>query len=228
MCTLSWILHDHGYEVFFNRDEQRTRQKALLPTLNKINGTIMPIDPEGQGTWIASNLRGLTLCLLNNYQKQDEMDSTLKYLSRGQLIPELINTETTKPSALSRHLENLHLQSYMPFFLCVFPENLSNNSNSISFYQWDGHQLTTEKVEQPFISSGILLTQVQNSRHQVFKVITSETRNSRGHINYHSSHLPEKSFSSVCMHREDARTQSLTHISVGEKIVFRYHDGATL
>lgn len=225
MCTLSWILHNHGYEIFFNRDEQRTRQKATPPILDKFTGTIMPIDPEGEGTWIASDLRGLTLCLLNNYQKQAEMDPNVNYQSRGQLVRELINNQDIKLSDIFLHIEKLHLKNYLPFFLCVFPDDLSTDTNSISILQWDGQLLTKELVTQPFISSGVLFSQVQQTRRDVFTEITGYTGNSQDHIKYHSSHLPKKGFSSVCMHREDARTQSLTHISVSNDIVFRYHDG---
>lgn len=225
MCTLSWILNDHGYEVFFNRDEQRTRLKAIPPTLDKITSTIMPIDPEGKGTWITSNLRGLTLCLLNNYQKQAEMDPNNNYQSRGQLVRELINNQEIKSADLFQHIKSLHLQNYLPFYLCIFPDDLSTNTNSISILQWDGQELTKELANQPFISSGVLLSQVQQTRRDAFTEITTGTGAPQDHINYHSSHLPEKGFSSVCMHREDARTQSLTHISVSTNIVFRYHDG---
>ena len=225
MCTLSWILHNHGYEVFFNRDEQRTRQKATQPTLDKITGAIMPIDPDGKGTWITSNLSGLTLCLLNNYQKQAEMDTNINYQSRGQLVRELIENQQIKPADFFLHIKSLHLKNYLPFFLCVFPDDLSRNTNSINILQWDGQRLTKELAIQPFISSGVLLSQVLQTRGDAFKKLTGGAGNSRGHINYHSSHLPEKGFSSVCMHREDARTQSLTHITVSNDIVFRYHDG---
>lgn len=221
MCTLSWILNKKGYEVFFNRDEQRSRPKALPPSLDTNTGTIMPVDPLGQGTWIATNSHGMTLCLLNNYQKQADMNPALTYLSRGKLIPNLANTEIN----IFLKLKQLDLKNYLPFFLCIFPDELNKNNLCISIYQWDGTRLTQEPVEQPFISSGIFLPQVKKSRLETFRQLVGFNDDTREHISYHSSHLPDKSHASVCMHREDARTQSLSHISVSDEIIFRYHDG---
>ncbi len=70
MCTVSWLLHDAGYEVFFNRDEQKGRAIANPPAVFDREGTryMMPVDPDGGGTWIAMNQHGLSLCLLNYYQ----------------------------------------------------------------------------------------------------------------------------------------------------------------
>lgn len=221
MCTLSWLLHDNGYDVFFNRDEQRTRQKAILPALNSEQNAIMPIDPQGQGTWIASNRRGMTLCLLNNYQKQASISQSAKYVSRGQLIPDLINLNNN----IEQNLKALNLSHYQAFFLCAFPAGLTNKQNSIAIYQWDGNMLTQEKAQQPFISSGVLLPQVQQTRSAAFTQIVGQKNTPAEHLAYHASHLPEKGYSSVCMHREDASTQSLCHISVKQDITFRYHDG---
>jgi len=221
MCTLSWILNEHGYEVFFNRDEQRTRAKAIPPFLDKNFGTIMPVDPQGKGTWIATNLHGMTLCLLNNYQRQAEMNPSFSYLSRGKLVLELSGTTNN----IDLKLEQLELKNYLPFFLCVFPDSLSSSNEAISIYQWNGTQLTQEQVEQPFISSSVFLAQVKKSRQTTFRQLTGTNGGTLEHIAYHSSHLPEKSHASVCMHREDACTQSLCHISVSNEIIFRYHDG---
>lgn len=182
----------------------------------------MPVDPQGEGTWIATNLHGMTLCLLNNYQKQAEMNPDLTYLSRGKLIPELVCTS----NSINTELEQLSLENYMPFFLCVFPGNLNKSTHSISIFQWDGDQLTQEQAEQPFISSGVFLHQVQKARRDTFTKIIADSANTQMHLAYHASHLPEKNHASVCMHRKDAHTHSLSHISVNDEVTFRYHDGA--
>ncbi|GAA6173401.1 hypothetical protein NBRC116592_30710 [Colwellia sp. KU-HH00111] len=70
MCTLAYLLHENGYEIFFNRDEQRARSPAILPAFYSSINAIFPVDPQGKGTWIAVNQQGLTLALLNNYQAQ--------------------------------------------------------------------------------------------------------------------------------------------------------------
>jgi len=223
MCTLSWLLNHQGYEVFFNRDEQRARSEAIPPALIKQYKAIMPVDPQGQGTWIATSVNGMTLCLLNNYQQQTPVENYRTYTSRGQLILQLIKIQ--QADKLRTQIETLDLSNYQPFFIYLFPADLNKRNTSIYAYQWNGKQLLPQVAEQPFISSAVLLQQAQQSRKQIFKDIITVKASARLYLAYHSSHLPEKGALSVCMHRDDARTQSLSHISVNEKIIFRYHNG---
>lgn len=223
MCTLTWLLNDYGYDIFFNRDEQRTREKSEAPRIFKQYSAIMPIDPQGKGTWIASNFYGMSLCLLNNYQKQTPATNGKTFTSRGQLIIKLIQLHD-KDNVLAA-LKRINLEEYQPFFLCIFPNNLNIKNDSVYIYQWDGERLTQEPAKQPFISSAILLDPVQSSRQQVFNDIVHHSNDIDNHLAYHASHLPEKSAFSTCMHRDDARTQSFCHISVNDHIAFNYHDG---
>jgi len=223
MCTLSWLLNDQGYEIFFNRDEQRTRPEAIPPALIKQYAAIMPIDPQGKGTWIATSTHGMTLCLLNNYQQQAMIENKKKYNSRGQIIPQLIKTQ--QADNLCSQLETLDLNNYLPFFLYIFPADLNKKNASVYAYQWNGKQLSPQATEQPFISSAVQLQQAQHSRKQIFRDIITTKASARLYLAYHASHLPEKGALSVCMHRDDARTQSLSHISVSNDILFRYHNG---
>ncbi|MBI4909752.1 MAG: hypothetical protein HY820_39405, partial [Acidobacteria bacterium] len=64
---MSWLHDTDGYQVLCNRDEKKTRRKALPPVVNTRQGVryIAPADGDHGGTWIAVNDRGLTLCLLN-------------------------------------------------------------------------------------------------------------------------------------------------------------------
>ena len=68
MCTLTNLLNDIGYELFCNRDKQRSRLPAIPPKFNQARNAIYPVDPQGEGTWLAVNQQGLTLVLLNYYQ----------------------------------------------------------------------------------------------------------------------------------------------------------------
>lgn len=69
MCTITWLTRDNGYELFFNRDELRSRQRAAPPQLHQDSKIryLAPIDSDAGGTWISANQFGLSLCLLNNY-----------------------------------------------------------------------------------------------------------------------------------------------------------------
>jgi hypothetical protein len=69
---------------------------------------------------------------------------------------------------------------------------------------------------------------VKAARKQLFTDMNlMESKSVDDYIRYHSSHMPNRSKESVCMHREDANTISLSHVSVSEQSVsFRYADGS--
>ena len=223
MCTLSWLVNAQGYEVFFNRDEQRSRVKAEPPAYDTVTDSIMPIDPQGGGTWIAVNANGITLCLLNNYQAAAQIKKG-NHKSRGSLIPLLLEFKTH--DEILQCLYRIEMKDYLPFWLCIFPHDFKKDNESIDCYKWDGDVLTVDKPEQPVVSSAVSLTEVQQKRGSLFNKTMKSISNTEKHLSYHSSHLPEKGKFSVCMHREDAHTQSLSHIVVGDTIIFRYQDEA--
>ncbi len=227
MCTLTWLIHKKGYEVFFNRDEQLSRPRATPPCFAINTKSIMPVDPQSKGTWIAVNSCGVSLCLLNNYQAYSDEKTVTKnnenYTSRGLIIPALLQLQTS--DHIYHKLKKINLVKYLPFSLCVFSANLNTHTTEITIYQWDGIKLSQLAADQPVVSSAVLLTEVKQQRSDLFNQVTKQNANSKDHLAYHSSHKPEKGKYSVCMHRQDACTQSLSHISVNNSIVFRYHDG---
>ncbi len=224
MCTVSWLLHDKGYEVFFNRDEQKGRAIAKPPqhfTHNEVQFA-MPVDPDGGGTWIAMNNQGLSLCLLNFYQG-DIPD--LPLISRGLLVKRLA------PSAcvadVVAMLNDLHLGSYAPFTLLVFAPDLSANQGHVIAFQWDGHELTQRPSKEPMISSSVAYEEVMLARQKAYQSIMTEPRTVEKAWAFHRSHVPEAGYKSVCMHREDANTVSFTHVKVNEnEMQMAYVDGA--
>ncbi|MBE1275557.1 NRDE family protein [Enterovibrio baiacu] len=224
MCTVSWLLHDKGYEVFFNRDEQKGRAIAQPPqhfTQNDVQFA-MPVDPDGGGTWIAMNNQGLSLCLLNFYQG-DIPD--LPLISRGLLVKRLA------PSACVADvvavLNDLHLGSYAPFTLLVFAPDLSANQGHVIAFQWDGHVLTQRPSKEPMISSSVAYEEVMLARQEAYQSIMTEPRTVEKAWAFHRSHVPEAGYKSVCMHREDANTVSFTHVKVNEdEMQMAYVDGA--
>ena len=229
MCTLTWLLDNNGYEVFFNRDEQRSRPKAELPVYDAISESIFPVDPgqidsKNKGTWIAVNKNGLSLCLLNNYQNSLGVGDGNNFTSRGVLIPKLILL--SEPEKIIESLGAIDLNNFQPFSLCIFPANLSKTNKDVLTCTWNGKVLTEGIALQPVISSAVQLENVTRSRIDLFKQLgAQENITSDSLLKYHCSHKPEKGKLSVCMHRDDARTQSLSHIQVGNNISFSYHDG---
>lgn len=211
MCTVSWLLNENGYEVFFNRDEQKGRAIARPPAVFDRDGTrfMMPVDPDGGGSWIAMNQHGLSLCLLNYYQG-DIPDFPL--ISRGQLV-KMLASDMSVTEVVNR-LNSLHMGSYAPFTLLVFAPDLRLGHGHVIAFQWDGHVLTQRPSIEPMISSSVRFQEVMVARQNAYRSVMTEPKSVEKAWAFHRSHVPEAGYLSVCMHREDASTVSFTHLKV--------------
>ena len=237
MCTVSWCLLNDGYHVFFNRDEQKTRALGVAPEVMSMEGVnvLMPIDPQGNGTWLAVNNFGCCFALLNYYQGRFPKGSLR---SRGQLVKGLSKFSTLKE--VSSHLESLNLNKYPPFsLLCFFPELFELEIDSpVNMLRWTGKTLELDKQCSPLISSSVKFSTVLEKRLAVYKnanIGRAKEPNEQilsKFINLHRSHEPTASEYSICMHREDAQTVSFSHVFVPNKhsgldsIEFSYYPGS--
>jgi hypothetical protein len=225
MCTASWLLDKTGYQVFFNRDEQIGRAKALPPKQFVSDCGVrylMPVDPVGQGSWIASNELGLTLCLLNYYQG-DVPDGEL--ISRGQLVRSFAHF--TSSEALIAHFTQLTLSHYAPFTLVIFDSELTSETGHVKALQWDGKTLVDSLPLPPLISSAVDADNVRATRRQLFASYNAVEETTESRLAFHHSHEPEKGRFSPCMHREDAHTVSFTHVVTSKDgIEISYQDGS--
>ena len=231
MCTLTYRLTTQGYELFFNRDEQRTRPRALQPTVNSSLNAIYPIDPSGGGTWIATHQNGVSLALLNYYQAQVD-PNTKNFTSRGVIIPHLL----AHYKDIHKQLIEMDLSVFQAFQLCVFASDLSaqkGKQTEVTQYIWDGSKLTYSTLAAenalPITSSGVDYPIVLAARQQQFNLMISEQSTTSDYITYHN-HQGESGKCSVKMFRDDAHTVSFTQISVnqskllGEKVNVVYVD----
>lgn len=217
MCTCSWTLNSDGYELFFNRDEQRSRAQALAPQQFTENGTsfFMPVDPMGKGTWIASNHYGLSVCLLNYYQGQTPNGPLI---SRGLLVKQLASSQSVIEAEAI--IKSLDLSRMAPFSLLVFDADLTESNGQVHGFQWNGSQLTSFQPKSPMISSGIDFENVVEAR------LASYSR-SQSPLEFHCHRDEISGHLGVCMHREDAKTVSLTYISVSpESKYMNYYAGS--
>lgn len=166
MCSVTWFLSDTGYQVFFNRDEQKSRALALPPAIYDRQGVsvMMPLDPQGQGSWISLNQFGLSLCLLNNYQGRVP-DGTL--ISRGVLLKSLAGSSSIEQITLA--FEKLALSRFAPFTLLAFDPLLTQQQGEVLAYAWDGEQFCSGVTSSPLFSSGVALDEVQRYRTQVYQ-----------------------------------------------------------
>ncbi len=225
MCTLSWRGDTAGYQLFFNRDEQRSRLPAIPPQIFKQAGhnVLMPVDPEGGGSWISVNEHRVSLCLLNYYQGITPCGSLI---SRGQLLRSL--SHHADFGAISKQLATLTLSHYAPFTLIVFSPSEESETGVfiVNGCQWDGEALNYFKPVSPITSSAVKLDEVTLARQQSY-VENVRHRSLIELKQFHTGHGHHKGYQSVCMHREDAKTVSLSHIRVDHgRVIFSYKDGS--
>jgi hypothetical protein len=218
MCTLSFRLDEQGYELFFNRDEQRTRKRARPPVHDVETDAVFPVDPDGGGTWIALHRSGMSLCLLNYYPAGEPPYIATR--SRGLLVRELL----TRGEGAAEHLHHMRLDDYRPFTLCVFEAGLSAVRGAAWAFQWDGARLHTGHLDGARTSSSRRTVAVERVRMALYEKFVVD-RSVRELGAFHRSHAPRASAQSVCMHREDAQTVSFTHIVAGSRCEMTYHDG---
>ncbi|PCI71540.1 MAG: hypothetical protein COB38_05480 [Gammaproteobacteria bacterium] len=241
MCTLTFGLTKKGYELFFNRDEQYSRPKAIPPEFNVLLQSIYPIDVSEQtissrdGTWLAVDQYGMSLALLNNYPKESIQSFVFdhhKFLSRGDIILSLLNLQVSEnikltSDSIKEHLNQLNLTNYKPFKLIVFSNQLTQTSGGIQSLNWDGENISILNIsanDLPITSSSINLREARQARKETFDAMCNDSLSSSSQLKaYHFSTETDTSMS-VNMIREDARTVSISHISVSDEIKFGYFD----
>ncbi len=220
---MTWFVKEDGYELFFNRDERLSRRRAELPSVQHADGVsyISPTDADAGGTWIAVNEFGYTVCLLNHYQFE-QIETYKNWTSRGEIVRSF--SVTSDLVLAEQRFRRMDLDDYRAFRMFIIERN-GNNRLCV----WDGHSARVEhNVTTPKSSSSVDARHVKSVRKDLFNNLNLvDSRNSQDYINYHSSHLPGRSKESVCMHRDDAKTVSLSHVSVcNERVNFRYADGS--
>ncbi|EWH11872.1 hypothetical protein DS2_01763 [Catenovulum agarivorans DS-2] len=191
---------------------------AELPIFDEVRQAIYPIDPQGQGTWIATNQNGETWCLLNLYQKNQAAElgysatsaRKQKLLSRGQIILACLSAQTDM--SLPRLQDYCGKYKFSPFTLCYFPKVLTPQNWQPIYWQWDGIQVTAQQLPNMFTSSGKAFTKVLSHRQAVFSQFSRQQSNDYL-WQFHTSHQPSKSHTSVCMHRADAKSVSITEVT---------------
>lgn len=207
MCTASWLITPGGYELFFNRDERRTRLPATPPTRQQRDGVtfLAPRDGDAGGTWLAVNEFGLSIALLNYYPTS----ATTGKVSRGLLVLSLVTERT--PADVAARLGDEELTEYQPLLLLALAPNQRPH-----LLRWDGAELSLDiNPKQPVTTSSFDTATVVARRQVMYSTTRGEA--------FHLSRDERGDAYSVCMTRDDAQTVSFSHITVSPgSITFRY------
>jgi len=219
---VSWAPVPGGYALAMNRDERRTRARGIPPTPQLVRRVLvlMPTDPEGGGSWVSVNQLRMSLALLNRYEESPQ-DPGGSFTSRGLLVREL--AWATGPDEVARELESMPLGAYRPFTLAC--QALGGVPH---LFDWDGRRLARTTVPEPGLvraSSGSHQAQAEQERGELFRAASREPGGLTATTleRLHRSHLPERGPISICMHREEAQSVSLSLITATEKTASIYY-----
>jgi len=210
MCTATWYFTADGYELFFNRDELRTRAVARPPepaTTRQVR-YLAPTDGEAGGTWLALSEFGLAVGLLNAHPMAVSLDGPV--VSRGHLLRDL--ADLAQPSDLPDRLEAMDLQRIPPFTLFAL-----SRVGRCEVIDYDGSTLSRRRLTEPALLSSSSIEAggatvpraLELSRH-----LEGAADPASAHLAFHRSHQPARGPLSPCMHRPDARTVSFCHVQV--------------
>lgn len=217
MCTVSWASDGDGYQVYFNRDEQRSRPLAEPPRRYERAGVayLAPSDPRGGGTWLAVNEFGVTVGVLNYYAAGLHARSATPR-SRGLLVRDL--AEVTSLEQAASRLSGLILEDYPPFLIMVW-----DPSGDVGGVQWDGHHARPQRwteADRPVTTSSFRSAEVVARRRAVFQDMSPTVSTLRA---FHLSRDPRDDAFSVWMSRPDAHTVSLSRVVVEPaRVTFAY------
>lgn len=161
MCTVSYIPLEDGYIVTSNRDEDPLRNTMPPQQQRLSNGeTVMaPIDTQNRGTWIATNTKNKTACLLNGGFKKHQRVLPYKR-SRGHYVIEAFTYY-----AFPGFVEKVELENIEPFTL-IFVED-----GALRKLVWDGkekHYSTPDEKKPQLWSSSTLYTEEEHREKEVF------------------------------------------------------------
>jgi hypothetical protein len=224
MCTLSFVPKAQGFLIGMNRDEQRARAAGLPPAIHQCGdlSALYPAEPGG-GTWIGINEAGLCIALINWYSRPQYRGEPA--FSRGEIIPRLLACQSR--GEMECTLRSLPVERLNPFrlFLMGVP------SGGISEYRSYGSEM--ERVEHPWaaahwFSSGHDEASATAARGAAcLKAAGEPDAGTPAWLErLHSSHDPEAGADSICMHRDDAVTVSLTILEVSDTSArMSYHAG---
>jgi hypothetical protein len=240
MCTVSLLGSPSGYLLVHNRDESLRRPRAEPPRVQAHAGdlrVLAPLDPEGRGTWIGVNSRGLTVCVLNGDRPPAAPLPEVPE-SRGLVAAALLGLGSASEAA--ERVESWNRSGRLrtrPFHLMLASPGWIGGGARFEQVSWDGASLRRRTLDVPYVATSSTADPdgAARARGDAFRELLPriEKLSPDGRREtlalWHAQHLPDEPEGgplSVCMHRADARTVSRTVVDVGDgAATMLYHEG---
>lgn len=213
MCTLSWLPGRTGFRILINRDERRTRARGLAPRISSVAGmpVLAPTDGDFGGTWVGVNRAGLVVAILNRYQDMPPAPPP-GMISRGLLVRDLLGAARST-AGFRRALAGTDLGRFQPFTIVAIA-----TGGRATIADWTGRKLLLSNQREGGVirtSSGHDQPLADRARRDALERIRAgRPLTAALLLRLHRSHLPKRGPLSACMHRPEAKTQSLTEIVV--------------
>jgi hypothetical protein len=209
MCTLAWLRRDGGFTLWHSRDERRSRGVAIPPVVGHANGVgwIAPRDSDSGGTWVGVNTHGVVVGIANLFVGSSPVPPARK-VSRGLLVQELLESPTTVQ--VERRVRAFDLDAFESFTLVVLESGLDP-----IILRWDRSELTRISP----LGSILLVTSaggsraIEDQRTRLFEA-GEDAGLSADRIEELYRAPPQSELASVCVHRPEVSTVSLTRIEV--------------
>ena len=211
MCTLAWLRRPGGFILWHSRDERRNRGVAIPPAVGQGDGArwIAPRDSDSGGTWVGVNTHGIVVGIANLFVDTAAGHPARK-ISRGLLVQELLGSPTTLQ--VGRRLLSLDLDVYEPFTLVALSETAAP-----VILRWDRVSLAdvVPLGEILLVTSAGGSSDIEQQRKSLFR----DRGLSAEQIESLYRAAPDSVLASVCVHRPEVSTVSLTRIEVAPALV---------
>lgn len=227
MCTVSAIRYivrgskADALRVKCNRDESLNRPIAHPPAVRRLGSmrAILPIDPQSGGTWIGTNDAGIVAVLLN---VSDGSQSRAGPRSRGEIVPRILRASSLERA--TQAVLSLNPQDYAPFRLLILTRDdegcFVSNGGRLHREAGAGGRRTVMRT-----SSGLGDSLVAGPRSTLFQsIVCTQSPTPAQQDCFHHHAWPDHGELSVVMSRADARTVSITTVTVSEQGVRMQYD----
>jgi len=215
MCTVTWWQSSEysAYEVFFNRDEDSSRDSASPPRQAYSRGMtyLAPAATDHGGPWFLVNTHGVCLALLNHYPEDPALPDAPR--SRGRLLRDMADSPSL--TTLATRLSREDMTCYNAYHLLAFARG-----ERPRLWTWDTdnlHELPLNEKRPMLTASSHLSAEVQRHREELFaREWSAAGRLEPAHLaQFHLHRELHRPAYGVLMDHPEARTTSISHLKVG-------------